>query len=122
MPEVPARQDPQCLFCRIVAGEVPADVVRDGERTLTFRDIAPQAPDHVLVVTREHYPDAAALVADDAALAATLLADATRVAAELGLPERGYRLVLNTGREGGQTVPHVHVHVLGGRPMAWPPG
>lgn len=111
-----------CLFCRIVAGEIPADVVREGERTLAFRDIAPQAPVHVLVITKEHYADAAELADADATLAGALLADAAAVADEEGLSEDGYRIVLNTGAEAGQTVFHVHAHVLGGRPMGWPPG
>jgi histidine triad (HIT) family protein len=111
-----------CLFCRIVAGEVPADVVREGERTLAFRDIAPQAPVHVLVVTREHYRDGAELAAADAALAGALLADATAVAVAQGLGDAGYRIVLNTGAKAGQTVFHVHAHVLGGRGFGWPPG
>jgi histidine triad (HIT) family protein len=111
-----------CLFCRIVAGEVPADVVRAGERTLAFRDIAPQAPVHVLVVTRQHYRDAAELAAADPALAGALVADATAVALALGLAGAGYRIVLNTGAEAGQTVFHVHAHVLGGRGFSWPPG
>jgi histidine triad (HIT) family protein len=118
MPEPQA----DCLFCRIVAGQVPADVVRSGERTLAFRDIAPQAPTHVLVITREHYRDAAELSAADAELAAALLADAAAVAAQEGLAEAGYRIVLNTGAEAGQTVFHVHAHVLGGRRLSWPPG
>jgi histidine triad (HIT) family protein len=122
MADAPTQRDPSCLFCRIVAHEVPADVVGDGARTVAFRDIAPQAPSHVLVVTHEHYPNVAALVAADPQLAAELMADATAVAAELGLDRAGYRLVLNTGTEGGQTVSHVHVHVLGGRIMRWPPG
>ena len=113
--------EPGCLFCRVVAGELPSDVVRTGERTLAFCDIAPQAPTHVLVVTRDHYPDLAALVAADPGLAATLAADAVAVADQERL-DAGYRLVVNTGREGGQTVGHVHVHVLGGRHMEWPPG
>jgi histidine triad (HIT) family protein len=111
-----------CLFCRIVAGEIPADVVRDGERTLAFRDIAPQAPVHVLVITKEHYANAGELAEADAGLAGALLADAATVAAEAGLADDGYRMVLNTGAEAGQTVFHVHAHVLGGRPMSWPPG
>ena len=111
-----------CLFCRIVAGEIPADVVRESDRTVAFRDIDPQAPTHVLVVTRDHYPDAAALAAADPGLAAVLLAEATAVAVLEGAATTGYRIVLNTGREGGQTVEHVHAHVLGGRPMTWPPG
>jgi histidine triad (HIT) family protein len=113
---------PGCLFCRIVAGEVPADVVRDSGRTLAFRDISPQAPTHVLVVTKDHHPDAAALTAADPGLAAVLLAEAVAVAVMEGVAESGYRLVLNTGSQGGQTVGHVHVHVLGGRSMEWPPG
>ena len=114
--------EPDCLFCRIVAGQVPADVVRASERTVAFRDVAPQAPTHVLVVTREHYQDAAALTAADRELAGILLGEAAAVATMDGLATTGYRIVLNTGIEGGQTVGHVHAHVLGGRPMAWPPG
>lgn len=112
----------ECLFCRIVAGQIPADVVRESERTLAFRDIAPQAPTHVLVIPREHYQDAAALTAADPLLAGLLLEEATAVAVAEGLADLGYRVVLNTGAEAGQTVFHVHAHVLGGRPMSWPPG
>ena len=111
-----------CLFCRIVAGDIPADVVAEFPRTVAFRDIVPQAPVHVLVVPREHYADVAYLVAADPDLATLLLADTTRVASDLGLSDGGYRIVFNTGVHGGQTVPHVHAHVLGGRPMGWPPG
>ena len=117
-----ARRMDDCLFCRIVAGQVPADVVYATDRTLAFRDIAPQAPTHVLVVPREHYRDAAALVAGDPTLGAVLLADAAAVAVQEGLGESGYRVVLNTGAGAGQTVFHVHAHVLGGRPLGWPPG
>jgi histidine triad (HIT) family protein len=121
LPSAPPR-DPSCLFCRVVAGELPSDVVRAGERTLAFRDIDPKAPTHVLVVTRDHYPDLASVVPADPALAADLVADAVRTAEEQGLASGGYRLVVNTGADGGQTVPHVHVHVLGGRHLSWPPG
>lgn len=113
---------PGCLFCRIVAGEIPADVVRDSGRTLAFRDVAPQAPTHVLVVTKDHHANAAALTAADPGLASVLLAEAVAVAVVEGVAQSGYRLVLNTGSQGGQTVDHVHVHVLGGRSMEWPPG
>ncbi len=106
-----------CLFCRIVAGEVPATVVRESPDTIAFRDIAPQAPTHVLVVTRGHFPDVASLVAADAALAARLVGEACAVAEQEGLAESGYRLLSNTGADAGQTVPHVHVHVLGGRQL-----
>ncbi|MFC1409884.1 histidine triad nucleotide-binding protein [Streptacidiphilus sp. N1-12] len=107
-----------CLFCRIVAGEIPATVVRETAATLAFRDIAPQAPTHVLVVPKAHYPDAASLAEADPALAGALLAEAGRVAADEKVAESaggtGYRLVFNTGAGAGQTVFHAHVHVLGG--------
>ena len=112
----------QCLFCAIVAGDIAAEVVDESEHCIAVRDITPQAPTHVLVIPREHYADAAELSGADPALAAALLADATRVAADLGLAVGGYRMVLNTGDDGGQTVHHVHVHLLGGRRMGWPPG
>ena len=112
---------PGCLFCRIVAGEVPAEVVHRTARTLAFRDVAPQAPTHVLVVPREHHADVAALTAADATLAAEVLQAAVAVAAQEGL-DGGYRLVANTGPDGGQTVHHLHLHVLGGRGLGWPPG
>lgn len=111
---------PDCLFCRVVAGEIPATLVRESERTVAFRDISPQAPTHVLVVPREHHPDVASLAADDAAALAELVVQAREVAAAEGLSD--YRLVFNTGPQAGQTVFHVHGHVLGGRDMAWPPG
>ena len=110
-----------CLFCRVVRGEVPAQVVHETERTLAFRDIAPAAPTHVLVVPREHHADMAALAAADPALAGEVLAAATRVAQQEGL-SGGYRLVANTGADAGQSVHHLHVHVLGGRGLGWPPG
>jgi histidine triad (HIT) family protein len=110
-----------CLFCRIVAGEIPADVVRETDRALAFRDVAPQAPTHVLVVPREHHADLGAASDTDPTLVADVLRLAVDVAREEGL-DGGYRLVANTGDEGGQTVHHLHVHLLGGRPMTWPPG
>lgn len=110
-----------CLFCAIVAGEVPASVVHETEGTLAFRDIGPQAPTHVLVITREHHDDLRSL-ATDPALAAELLAATTAVATAEGLDEDGFRVVFNIGRDGGQSVAHVHAHVLGGRQLRWPPG
>lgn len=110
-----------CLFCRIVAGELPADVVHETARTLAFRDVGPQAPTHVLVVPRDHLPDVAAAADADPALLAEVVAAAVAVARQEGL-DAGYRLVANTGDEGGQTVHHLHLHVLGGRSMTWPPG
>ena len=111
-----------CLFCRIVAGEIPATVVRSDERTLAFRDIDPKAPTHVLVIPTEHYPNLASLVDADPESLIALHRMAAAVAEDEGLAEDGWRLVFNTGLGAGQTVFHVHGHILGGRPMRWPPG
>lgn len=111
-----------CLFCRIVAGEIPATIVLDEERVLAFRDITPQAPVHVLVIPREHYANVAELAEANPALAGELMAAAARVARAEGVVDSGFRVVLNTGDDGGQTVGHVHAHVLAGRPLTWPPG
>lgn len=105
-----------CLFCRIVAGEVPATVVAETERTVAFRDVAPQAPTHVLVVPRDHHADVAACADADPGLLADVFATAVEVARQEGLGG-GYRLLTNTGPDAGQTVHHVHVHVLGGRAL-----
>ncbi|HLU41502.1 MAG TPA: histidine triad nucleotide-binding protein [Microthrixaceae bacterium] len=110
-----------CLFCRIVAGEVPAEIVHTDDHTVAFRDIAPQAPTHVLVIPRAHHRDAAALSASTDGGVDALVRAAVKVAEAEGLGD-GYRLVLNTGQDGGQTVFHVHLHLLGGRAMTWPPG
>ena len=112
----------ECLFCAIVAGEIPATTVLETDRILAFRDINPQAPTHVLVISKTHYPDVAALAAADAALLSEVIKGAQQVAASDGVAETGYRVVFNTGAQAGQTVPHVHAHVLGGRPLTWPPG
>ena len=114
--------DPDCLFCRIAAGTIPATIVHADELVVAFRDIAPQAPTHILVIPREHLAAVADLTDAHAPLAARLLTTATRLAAAEGLDAGGYRLVTNTGRDGGQSVAHLHWHLLGGRPMAWPPG
>jgi histidine triad (HIT) family protein len=111
-----------CLFCKIVAGEIPATVVHETTSTIAFRDINPQAPTHVVVIPRPHYPDAAALARADPALAAEVLRAAAEVAEAEGVAGAGYRLVFNTGPGAGQTVSHVHCHVLGGRGLTWPPG
>ncbi len=113
---------PGCLFCGIVSGDIPADVVLQDTQTVAFRDISPAAPTHVLVVPRDHHDDLAALSASDRDLTGALMAAATQVAALEGLTDGGYRVVLNTGVDGGQTVGHVHAHVLGGRSLTWPPG
>jgi histidine triad (HIT) family protein len=111
-----------CLFCKIVAGDVPATMVHEDAQVVAFRDVDPQAPTHLLVIPREHYADAGAMAAADGDLLAAVLRVATEVAAAEGLDESGYRLVANKGPDGGQTVFHAHVHVLGGRPLSWPPG
>ena len=105
-----------CLFCKIVAGEVPSTRVHETDRTFAFRDIAPHAPTHVLVVPKEHHADVAELVAADPALLADVFAAAVAVAEQEGLTG-GYRLLANTGPDSGQTVFHAHVHVLGGKVM-----
>ena len=112
--------DPDCLFCKIVAGEVPAEVVVETDRAVAFRDLDPQAPTHVLVVPREHHPDAAALAASDAVASAHLVEVAAQVVEQDGAAD--YRLVFNTGPGAGQTVFHAHLHVLAGRSFGWPPG
>ncbi len=116
-----ANTDPDCLFCKIVAGDVPADVVHSTETVLAFRDIEPQAPTHVLVIPRSHHPSPVALAAAEPRTAVDLL-DAVGVVVDKEGLDEGYRLVFNSGRDGNQLVPHVHAHVLGGRSMRWPPG
>ena len=111
-----------CLFCRIVAGEIPADTVHQDEHCLAFRDINPQAPVHVLVIPREHLESLDEAGRKDEGLLGHLLRIAARVANEQGLAESGYRTVINTGAGAGQSVFHLHVHVLGGRALSWPPG
>ena len=112
----------ECLFCAIVAGEIPATTVLETDRILAFRDINPQASTHVLVIPKTHYPDVAALAAADAALLGEVIGAVHQVAAADAVAETGYRVVFNTGAEAGQTVPHVHAHLLGGRSLTWPPG
>ncbi|GAA3757871.1 histidine triad nucleotide-binding protein [Salinactinospora qingdaonensis] len=117
-----ASREPNCLFCKIVAGEVPAEIVREGERTIAFRDINPQAPTHVLIVPREHVATAAEAAHADVGLLDEIAREAEEVAKVDGVAETGYRLIFNTGTGAGQTVFHVHGHVLGGRGLEWPPG
>ncbi|MFE0100156.1 histidine triad nucleotide-binding protein [Streptomyces sp. NPDC059009] len=109
-----------CLFCKIVAKEVPATIVRETETTVAFRDINPQAPTHILVIPKVHHPDAASLGAAEPEIAADVLREVGVVAAEEKLDS--YRTVFNTGSGAGQTVFHAHAHVLGGRGLQWPPG
>ncbi|WP_392545222.1 histidine triad nucleotide-binding protein [Oryzobacter telluris] len=111
----------ECLFCRIVAGEVPAAVVAETDRSVAFRDVSPQAPTHVLVVPRRHVANAADLAEASAEELSDVVALAGQVAVREGLAG-AYRMVFNTGAGAGQTVFHAHLHVLGGRPLSWPPG
>ena len=111
-----------CLFCRIIAGEVPADTVYTDDRCLAFRDINPQAPVHVLVIPRDHMESLDDAAQKDEATLGHLLRVAARVANEQGLSESGYRTIINTGAGAGQSVFHLHLHVLGGRSLNWPPG
>ncbi len=114
--------DPDCLFCKIVAGDIPAERVHETATTLAFRDLQPQAPVHVLVIPKQHQPTVGALVQTDPTGLAEVIAAAHDVAVSEGISDSGYRLVVNTGADAHQSVLHVHVHVLGGRSMGWPPG
>ena len=112
-----------CLFCKIANGEIPSNFVYEDERVIAFRDINPQAPQHVLIVPRKHIASINDFQNDDKELAAHILVDVVpKLAKELKIDESGYRVVINTGDEGGQTVHHLHVHLIGGRSMQWPPG
>jgi len=110
------------LFERIIAREIPADILHEDEQCIAIRDINPQAPVHFLVIPKTAIPRIGEARPDQAALLGHLLLTAASVAKAQGLSETGFRLTINHGRDGGETVPHLHVHVLGGRPMAWPPG
>ncbi len=113
---------PDCLFCRIAAGEIPAKLVHQDGDTIAIVDINPQAPTHLLVIPRKHIATVNDLGAEDEALVGKLLRLSARLAAERGIAETGWRAVVNTNRGAGQTVFHLHVHVLGGRQLTWPPG
>lgn len=112
----------ECLFCKILAGEVPSTPVLETDRTFAFRDINPTAPTHVLVIPREHIENAATVEPSHGDVLAAMLDTARRVAEAEGVLESGYRLVFNVGPDSGNTVPHLHLHVIGGRGMSWPPG
>lgn len=114
------KQDSGCLFCRVARGEMKSDVVLQTPTAIAVRDINPQAPDHILVIPNEHVESLA--VCDDGNMLSDLLMMAQEVARKVMIDHGGYRVVINTGDHGGQTVPHLHLHVLGGRRMKWPPG
>jgi histidine triad (HIT) family protein len=111
-----------CLFCRIVAGELPAAQVYSDATVVAIRDISPQAPTHILLLSRKHIPSVRDLTKTDGTIVSAITEAAAQVATQEGIADAGYRLVVNVGRDGGQSVDHLHMHLLGGRPMAWPPG
>ena len=117
---VPAKSDPNCLFCKIVEQKIPSQRVSENEHSIAIRDVNPQAPTHILVLPKIHVPNIAE-AAGNAELVSKLIATACTVAKEQNL-DKGFRLVINTGNDGGQTVHHLHIHLLGGRFMGWPPG
>jgi len=109
-----------CIFCKVAAGEIPATVVKRGDGILAFKDINPQAPTHLLVIPQDHV--ASLNETSDPQVVGRLMLFARELAREVGIADRGYRVVVNTNPDGGQTVFHLHLHLLGGRPMTWPPG
>jgi len=112
-----------CIFCKIAQKEIPSSLVYEDEQVVAFKDLEPQAPVHVLVIPKKHVESVLALTDEDKAMVAHILADVVpQLARELGVDEKGFRVVTNTGAEGGQSVKHLHFHLLGGRSMQWPPG
>jgi len=111
-----------CIFCRIVAGTLPADIVYQDDEVLAFRDINPVAPQHILIIPKQHIATSNEFTSDNQALTGKLMLTASRLAQELGFAESGYRLAMNCNRDAGQTVFHVHLHLLAGRHFTWPPG
>ena len=111
-----------CLFCKIIAGEIPSNKVYSDDEVYAFHDIKSAAPTHILIIPKKHLSDVSSANADDQALLGKLLLKANQIAADQGLAEDGFRFVINTGRDGGQTVFHLHLHILGGRALSWPPG
>ena len=114
--------DPDCLFCKIVAESIPSTLVHEDDVVIAFRDIAPRAPTHILVIPREHIGSVADLTEEHGPMLGRLFAATAEIARREGIAEAGYRIVSNVGRWGGQTVDHLHLHLLGGRPFQWPPG
>ena len=111
-----------CIFCKIISGEIPSKKIYEDDEVLAFHDINAQAPVHFLIVPKKHIPDIMETSAEDTALLGNLLFRAQKLAAELGCKENGFRLVINCKSHGGQTVDHLHLHILGGRYLSWPPG
>lgn len=111
-----------CLFCKMVAGEIEPDKVFESDELLAFRDINPQAPTHILVISKKHIATTNDLSEADESLVGQMVLAAQKIAVDEGIAESGYRLVLNCNQHGGQSVDHIHIHILGGRQMMWPPG
>lgn len=111
-----------CIFCKIAAGTIPANVVYQNDDVLAFRDLNPQAPTHILVIPKKHIATTNDITTNDAALIGQMYLAAKQIAKDEGIADSGYRTVMNCNRGAGQTVFHIHLHVLGGRPMSWPPG
>ena len=114
--------EPDCLFCKIVAGEIPADIVYESDTVMAFRDINPQAPIHIVIIPREHIATINDIDPEHEALVGSLFSAARQIAADEGLSDDGYRVVMNCNEAAGQTVFHIHLHLLGGRQLRWPPG
>ena len=113
---------PDCLFCKILDGDIPADIVFESETAIAFRDINPRAPTHVLIIPRKHIATLNDIAVEDEAIVGSLYSAAREIAAEEGIADEGYRAVMNCNAAAGQTVFHIHLHLLGGRLLSWPPG
>lgn len=111
-----------CIFCKIIKGEIPSEKVYEDDKVLCFKDIEPGAPVHVLIIPKKHIDSINDITEEDTKLIAYIYLIAKQIAVKLGIANKGYRIVTNCGKEGGQTVPHVHFHMLGGRALKWPPG
>lgn len=113
---------PDCLFCKIIAGDIPSTKVYEDDEILAFRDIEPQAPEHIIIIPKSHISSANELSEDNCQVVGKIFAVAAKIAKDLGFAQNGYRVVNNCGEDGGQTVGHIHFHLLGGRSLQWPPG
>ena len=111
-----------CLFCKIIAGEIPAEKIFEDDTVLAFNDIDPKAPTHILIIPKKHYPSIHKIPEENLDIISALFKRAGDIAVNLGYNKSGYRLVVNSGEDGGQTVNHLHIHLLGGRSLQWPPG
>ena len=111
-----------CLFCKIISGDIPSNKIYEDNDVYAFHDINPAAPSHILIIPKKHLHDITEAIDKYAELIGKLVLRANTIAEEIGLTENGFRYVINTGSDGGQTVFHLHLHILGGRPMSWPPG